>query len=173
MSRSPHQPTSETRQLARSYAGMGMRRSDIALLLDISEKTLRLYYSDELEEGLAEANAAVVSQLHKLIREGNTSATIFADKCGGCKSAKPKKTNPSRNWAESWNLIAGLNRKAAEHCDAQRCAEAVVNLIEYRLCLPLIHTASDEKIKNAIIQVERHLKIVEQEVETLVPIYEF
>jgi len=73
------------------FAGLGQRQDDIAAIVGCSEKTLRLYYRNELDEGLADANAAIISVLHSLMQAGNISAQIFYDKCRGGRRSRPTK----------------------------------------------------------------------------------
>ncbi len=63
MSRNPHVPTDETRKLVRQRAGVGTPQTDIAITVGCSEKTLRMYYREELDEGLQDANATVLAAL--------------------------------------------------------------------------------------------------------------
>ena len=84
MSRKPHEPTHQLRQQVRSLSGVGIPQEDISIIIGISEKTLRLHYRDELDEGGADANAAVVGFLRAAIDRGNVTAMIFFEKtCGG------------------------------------------------------------------------------------------
>jgi hypothetical protein len=71
--------------MVRYLAGLGLRQDDISAIIYCSEKTLRLYYRNELDEGLADATATIVAVLHNLIRAGNVAAQIFYDKCRGGK----------------------------------------------------------------------------------------
>jgi hypothetical protein len=83
MSRAPHEPTSETRNQVRSLAAVGLPHDDIGAIVDCSPKTLRKYYQLELEEGAADANAAVVGFLMKSVKDGSVPAMIFYEKCLG------------------------------------------------------------------------------------------
>ena len=85
MSRKAHEPTPELRQLARSLAARGLPQEDIAKLVGNSPKTLRAYYRAELDEGTADANAAVIGFLLESIRRGKVPAMIFFEKCRGGK----------------------------------------------------------------------------------------
>jgi hypothetical protein len=66
-------------------AGLGMRHEDIAVVLEIAEKTLRKHFHVELARGAIEANAKVLQTLYGMATSGeNTAATIFYAKtrCG-------------------------------------------------------------------------------------------
>jgi hypothetical protein len=89
MSRDPHEATKENCRMVRYLAGLGQRQDDIAAIIGCSEKTLRLYYRRELDEGLADAIAAIVSVMLDLMRKGNVTLQIFYDKCRGGKRQKP------------------------------------------------------------------------------------
>jgi len=64
---------------------IGIPQDDIALLLDVTPKTLRKYFRRELTHGAIEANAKVMETLFEMATSGdNTAATIFYAKtrCG-------------------------------------------------------------------------------------------
>jgi hypothetical protein len=98
MSRDPHQPTEESRRMVRFLAGAGLSQDDISAIIGCSEKTLRLYYRNELDEGLADANAAIVAVLLALIRGGDVIAQIFYDKCRGGKRETPQAVEKTSNY---------------------------------------------------------------------------
>ena len=50
-------PTEKQRSQVKMYSAVGIPYKDIALKLDISDKTLVKYFSKELREGLVDANA--------------------------------------------------------------------------------------------------------------------
>ena len=77
MSQAPHEPTDETRTMARTLSGLGVPQDDIATLLGVSKPTLHKHYRDELDKGMAEANAKVAQSLFKQATSGNTAAAIF------------------------------------------------------------------------------------------------
>lgn len=77
MSQAPHEPTDETRKLAKTLSGLGVPQDDIATLIGISKPTLHKHYREELDRGLAEANAKVAGSLFNQATNGNTAAAIF------------------------------------------------------------------------------------------------
>lgn len=77
MSRRPHEPSKESRQLVQLHATIGTPQNVIADILGIDDKTLRLYYRDELDQALARANASVGGALFNKATKGDTAAMIF------------------------------------------------------------------------------------------------
>jgi hypothetical protein len=77
MSRAPHEPTPETRQKVQLHATVGTPQDDIADLLGIDPKTLRLHYRDELDLARAKANATIGGALFNKAKGGDTAAMIF------------------------------------------------------------------------------------------------
>ncbi len=77
MSRRPHEPTKESRQLVQLHATIGTPQNVIADILGIDDKTLRLYYREELDQALARANASVGGALFNKATKGDTAAMIF------------------------------------------------------------------------------------------------
>jgi hypothetical protein len=58
-------------------AGIGLRQDDIAKIIGCSPKTLRKRLRDELDRGVAEANATVSGYLFASAKAGNVTAQIF------------------------------------------------------------------------------------------------
>lgn len=77
MSRRPHEPSKESRQLVQLHATIGTPQNVIADILGIDDKTLRLYYREELDQALARANASVGGALFNKATKGDTAAMIF------------------------------------------------------------------------------------------------
>ena len=78
MSHPPFQPTDEQRKTVRVMAGFGIPQPDIATLLEIDPKTLRLHFRRELDRGSIEATAKVAQTLFQMATSGqNTAASIF------------------------------------------------------------------------------------------------
>ena len=59
MARPQHQPTDEQRRQVMTLAGLGITQDQIASLLRLAPKTLRLRYRNELDTGTTEANVRV------------------------------------------------------------------------------------------------------------------
>jgi hypothetical protein len=77
MSRRPHEPSKESRQLVQLHATIGTRQDVIADILGIDGKTLTKYYREELDQATARANAAVGGALFNKAKSGDTAAMIF------------------------------------------------------------------------------------------------
>jgi hypothetical protein len=72
-----HVPTKITRDTVMMHAMVGTPQEDIARVLDIDAKTLRLHYRDELDLALAKANATIGGALFNKAKGGDTTAMIF------------------------------------------------------------------------------------------------
>jgi hypothetical protein len=65
------------REKVRHLAGIGLRQEDIAKIIGCSPKTLRKRLRDDLDRGVAEANATVSGYLFASAKAGNVTAQIF------------------------------------------------------------------------------------------------
>src|SRR5271163_116944 len=65
------------REKVRHLAGIGVRQDDIAKIIGCTPKTLRERCRDDLDRGVAEANATVSGYLFAAAKEGNVTAQIF------------------------------------------------------------------------------------------------
>ena len=65
------------RERVRHLAGVGVRQDDIARIIGCAPKTLRKRFRDELDRGVAEANATVCGYLFAAAKTGNIPAIIF------------------------------------------------------------------------------------------------
>lgn len=72
-----HEPTDKTKELATSLSGYGVPQPDIARLIGVSLNTLLAHYREELDLGMAQANAKVGESLYRQAVSGNTTAAIF------------------------------------------------------------------------------------------------
>jgi len=77
VSRRPHEPTSEQRQIVSLHATVGTPHATIADILGIDAKTLRKHYREELDQAMAKANATIGGALFNKARGGDTAAQIF------------------------------------------------------------------------------------------------
>ena len=75
--RKPHEPSKASRDTVRLHSAIGTPQEDVARLLKIDVKTLLKYYRDELDLGLAAANAQVGGALYNKAIGGDTAAMIF------------------------------------------------------------------------------------------------
>ena len=85
MARGSFEASDEQRKWVRGMASLGIPQEDIAFLLDVTAKTLRKHFRQELTQGRVEANAKVLETLYGMAISGkNTAATIFYIKtqCG-------------------------------------------------------------------------------------------
>ena len=65
------------RQKVRHLAGVGVRQDDIAKIVGCAPKTLRKRCREDLDRGVAEANAMVSGCLFASAKGGNVTAQIF------------------------------------------------------------------------------------------------
>src|ERR1700730_4114786 len=65
------------REKVRYLAGVGVRQDDIAKIVGCAPKTLRKRLRDELDRGVAEANATMAGYLFSAGKAGNIAAIIF------------------------------------------------------------------------------------------------
>jgi hypothetical protein len=76
--RRPHQPTDEQRRQVMTLAGLGIKQEEIAGLLRLAPKTLRLRYRHELDDGVTKANAAVAQSLYNMaVKDKIPAAAIW------------------------------------------------------------------------------------------------
>ena len=65
------------REQVRHLAGVGVRQDDIARIIGCAPKTLRKRCREDLDRGVAEANATVSGYLFAAAKGGNVTAQIF------------------------------------------------------------------------------------------------
>ena len=84
MSRRPHEPSDASRQLVNIHSTIGTRHDTLARLIGIDVKTMYKYYRDELDLGMARANAVIGGALFNKAKNGDTTAQIFwmKTRCG-------------------------------------------------------------------------------------------
>src|SRR6202011_3995510 len=77
MPRKPFVVNETVREKVRHLAGVGVRQDDIAKIIGCAPKTLRKRCRDDLDCGVAEANALVSGYLFANAKAGNVAAQIF------------------------------------------------------------------------------------------------
>lgn len=81
MSRRAFVPTDQHRKTVRAMAAYGIPQADIAKIIGCDAKTLRLYFRDELDKAMIEANAQVIGTLFSIATDkkhpGVTTSAIF------------------------------------------------------------------------------------------------
>ena len=77
MPRKPFVVNERVREKVRHLAGVGVRQDDIARIIGCAPKTLRKRCRDDLDRGVAEANAVVSGSLFANAKAGNVVAQIF------------------------------------------------------------------------------------------------
>jgi hypothetical protein len=65
------------REKVRHLAGLGVPQDDIAKIVSCAPKTLRKRFRNELDRGVAEANAMISGSLFTAAKAGNIAAMIF------------------------------------------------------------------------------------------------
>ena len=112
--RPPHEPTRETRRMVEHHAAIGTPHAQIAKLLALSVNTLKKHYGEELELGLARANAVVSGTLFTEAKRGNITAAIFWMKTRG-------------GWRETSRVEHSTNAPIeVRHLDTGRLSDATL-----------------------------------------------
>lgn len=84
--RPPHVPTDRDRRQVEIMTGLGLTQEQIGKILGVSEDTLQRHYADEIESGVAKANAKVAQNLFNIAtsrESGSVAAAIFWMKSRG------------------------------------------------------------------------------------------
>ncbi len=77
MTREAFVTTEEMHRKVHMLAGIGVPQHAIAAGIGCSPKTLRLYFRDDLDRGVADANTMVAGWLFNAAKKGNVAAMIF------------------------------------------------------------------------------------------------
>jgi hypothetical protein len=83
MTRRAHQPTEATRVKVTAHAMTGVAHHELAVLMDLSTKTLLKHYRKELDYGKAQGVARVTGKLFALCMAGDKAMIAFYMKCQG------------------------------------------------------------------------------------------
>jgi len=77
MARKAFFATDAMRERARSLAACGVPQEKIAEIIGCDAKTLRKHFRNELDRGMAEADAEIIGALFANAKKGNVAAQIF------------------------------------------------------------------------------------------------
>ena len=77
MARTAFVVTDAMRERVRYLAGVGVPQDDIAKIIGCAPKTLRKRFRDDLDRGVAEADATMCGYLFASAKAGNIAAIIF------------------------------------------------------------------------------------------------
>jgi hypothetical protein len=73
-----YRPTPESRRQVATMAGFGIHQTEIARVLSIDAKTLRVHFRDELDTGMTQANMRVAQALYtNAVNHNNVAAQIW------------------------------------------------------------------------------------------------
>src|SRR5262249_38727332 len=95
MTRKAFVATDAMRERVLSLARVGTTENDIAKIIDCDPKTLRKYFRDELDRGMAEATAEVAGFLFANAKAGNVAAQIFWMKARARWQEREASENPT------------------------------------------------------------------------------
>ena len=76
MAKRAHEPTEDTRRQVETMVGFGMPLDTISKLLKLPKVTIVTHYREEIDTGMAKANAQVSGFLFKQAQAGNVPAII-------------------------------------------------------------------------------------------------
>ncbi|HEX5232436.1 MAG TPA: hypothetical protein VFW56_09380 [Bradyrhizobium sp.] len=114
------------REKVRHLAGIGVRQDDIARIIGCAPKTLRKRCRDDLDRGVAEANAIVSGSLFAAAKSGNVVAQIFwlKTRAQWHENAAPSDAASGRDAEESSPVVLVLpdNSRDPELAHAQQVA---------------------------------------------------
>jgi hypothetical protein len=100
LGRPAHEPTEDSRALVESLSGFGIPQEEIARLIGIDPKTMRLHYAEQIELGFIKAKAKVTQNVFNMAckpnREGLQAAIFWLRvRCGWSEySPRPPATEP-------------------------------------------------------------------------------
>ena len=77
MANPPHQPDDKSRKTVEAMVSYGIPQEDIAKVIGIDPKTLRLHYRNEIDTAAAKANSQVAQRLYQKCMNDDTSSIIF------------------------------------------------------------------------------------------------
>jgi len=114
------------REQVRHLAGVGVRQDDIARIIGCAPKTLRKRCREDLDRGVAEANATVSGYLFAAAKAGNVTAQIFWPKTRARwreRAAVDEPTSAAETQSNAEILLLPDNRRDPELTKALRDAQ--------------------------------------------------
>ncbi|MES0386051.1 MAG: hypothetical protein ABUJ98_15890 [Hyphomicrobium sp.] len=109
--RPTYKPTDEQRRTVKAMTGYGIKQCDIAVAMDIDEKTLRKHYRREMDIGATMATSKVAESLYQNALAGNVAAQIFWMKARADWSEKTRIADADGNTLDTViHLIDGKSR---------------------------------------------------------------
>jgi hypothetical protein len=124
MARKAFAVSDEVRERVRYLSGVGVRQDDIARIVGCAPKTLRKRLRDELDCGIAEANATVAGYLFNQVKAGNITAIIFWLKTrAGWREREGVEEQTSAAGTQSEILVLPDNARDQELTEALREAQ--------------------------------------------------
>jgi hypothetical protein len=120
MPKPQHVPTDHQRKTVEAMAGYGIKHEDIARLIGITAKTLRLRYRDELDLGEVKANSRVGESL---FTQAVGAPAVYDANGNMVRAEQPRVTSAGIWWSKArmgWketqvNENTGLNGAPQEH----------------------------------------------------------
>lgn len=113
-SQKAHEPTPELRIKVEAYAAIGVPQIQIAILIGVSEPTLKKYYQDDLDHGAAQGVAKVANTLFTRATTGkDLGAAIFYLKAKAGWSEKQTVVHEGGDKPITLNIITGFDPVAS------------------------------------------------------------
>ena len=114
------EPTAEQRRMVQVMSGIGVPQDQIALLISVDPKTLRKSCREDLDRGMAEANAKVGQSLFNMATTGNNvAAAIFWMKArAGWREKHEVIVEPGTHWFIRGEVEAESAEEWAEQAQA-------------------------------------------------------
>ena len=106
------------REKVRHLAGVGVRQDDIAKIIGCAPKTLRKRCREDLDRGVAEANAMVSGYLFANAKTGNVAAQIFWLKTRARKGGIRQPGSRQRRGAEPAGSPLAARQQPRSRADA-------------------------------------------------------
>jgi len=125
MARPEFAATDRMRKKVRSLAIQGVPQEVIAGVIECDPKTLRKHFRQELDRGMAEANAKVVGALYRSAMRGSVAAQIFwvKTRMRWREPEAPPDAGPGIEGQPQYVVILpdnGRHRKPTEECESAK-----------------------------------------------------